>query len=150
MVRQILCRQMRAVLFGKGGNFLRKFTAIEGFAVGFGDQLQRISLRRVTEDFPDARCTSFWRKAGAKAWLIFQFVISALPQMADQRRYRETVARIFNCRLCESRQRQRAEALGKGHPAGDSPRYGDRVPAQLRYGGFTCIKIRMPAGRRTA
>jgi hypothetical protein len=52
VVCQILGRQVRAMFFGEGGNFLRQLAAVKGFAVGAGNQLQRVRLRRVTEDFP--------------------------------------------------------------------------------------------------
>lgn len=61
MARQILGRQVRAMLFGEGSNFLRQLAAVKGFAVGAGDQLQRVRLRRVTEDF-----TRGARPSGAK------------------------------------------------------------------------------------
>lgn len=62
VVCQILCRQMRTVFFGKGGNFLRQLAAVKRVTVGFGNQLQRVRLRRVTEDFP----TRGARPSGAK------------------------------------------------------------------------------------
>ncbi len=52
VVGQILGRQVRAMLFGERGNFLRQLAAVKGVAVGFSNQLQRVRLRRVTEDLP--------------------------------------------------------------------------------------------------
>jgi hypothetical protein len=65
MVCQILSREVCAVRFGKSGDFLRQFTAIKRFAVGFRNQLQRVDLRRVAEDLPHARRAAFRRKAAA-------------------------------------------------------------------------------------
>lgn len=62
MIGQILCRQVRAMLFRESGNFLRQLAAVKRFTVGSGNQLQRMSLRRVTEDPP----TRGARPSGAK------------------------------------------------------------------------------------
>ena len=93
------------MLLGEGGDFLRQLTTVKGFTVGFGNQLQRMCLRRVTEDLPHARGSAFRREAGAKARLIFQLVIAALPEMTNQRRDREAVARVVNRRLRQRGQR---------------------------------------------
>ncbi len=85
MIRQILSRQMGAVRFGEGGNFLRQLAPVKRLAVGFCNQLQRVRLRRVTEDLPHARRTAFRREAVAKARLVFELVITALPEMTNQR-----------------------------------------------------------------
>ena len=150
VVCQILCRQMRTVFFGKGGNFLRQLAAVKRVTVGFRNQLQRVRLRRVTEDFPHARGAAFRREAGAEARLIFQLAIASLPEMTNQRRDGKAVARVVNGRLRQRGQRQRAEALRQRDPAGYRSRHGHRVPANFRHCAFSGKQIRMPAGRRAA
>ena len=149
MVGQVLSRQVRAMFFGEGGNFLRQLAAVKGVAVGAGNQLKRVRLRRVTEDLPHARGAAFRGETGAEARLIFQLVIAALPEMPNQRGDREAVARVVNGRLRQGGQRQRSEAFRQGDPAGYRPRHGYRVPADFGYRGFSGKQIRVPARRRT-
>ena len=137
------------MLSGEGGNFLRQLTAVKGFAVGAGNQLKRVRLRRVTEDLPHARGAAFRGETGAEARLIFQLVVAALPEMPNQRGDREAVARVVNGGLRQGGQRQRAEAFRQGDPAGYRPRHGHRVPADFGHRGFSGKQIRVPARRRT-
>src|SRR5690606_36688975 len=84
MVCQILSRQMRAVRFGKGRNFLRQLATVKRFTAGFDNQLQRDRRRRITVDIAHSWRTAFWCDTGAEPGLIFQLVVSALPEMTNQ------------------------------------------------------------------
>ncbi len=150
MICQIGFAQMRAVLFGEGGNFLRQLAAIERFPFGLGDKLQRACLRRITEDFTGFRRAPLRCETGAKARLILEFVIAALPEMTNQRRNGKAIARILNRGLRQGSQGQRGKSLCQRHPTGDRARHRHRVPAELRHLLESRIKIRMPAGGRSS
>ena len=88
---------------GSTRNGIGKFTLIEGFAVAFGNKLQRARQIRAPEPLPRRRRR---QKMLAERFKFLVVGSQSLPVMSALRPNQEPLARIVDCRLKQIGKRQ--------------------------------------------